>query len=66
MTEAGIGSQPAAREALAAGERAVAAALGVGQVVRIDAWGHLFAPMRTVAQAVGTLGCGTTGAGPGP
>lgn len=55
LTEAGIRFEPAAREALAAGERAVAAALGVGQVVRIDVWGHLFAPMRTVAQAVDTL-----------
>ncbi|WP_217707136.1 LysR family transcriptional regulator [Nonomuraea rhodomycinica] len=56
LTEAGERFAPAAREALAAGERAVAAALGTGQVVRIDVWGHLYAPMRTVAQAVAALG----------
>ncbi|WP_329372595.1 LysR family transcriptional regulator [Streptomyces sp. NBC_00669] len=56
LTEAGERFAPAAREALAAGERAIAAALGAGPVVRIDVWGHLFAPMRTVAQAVETLG----------
>ncbi|WP_328460418.1 LysR family transcriptional regulator [Streptomyces sp. NBC_00448] len=56
LTEAGERFAPAAREALAAGERAIAAALGAGPVVRIDVWGHLFAPMRTVAQAVEALG----------
>lgn len=56
LTEAGERFEPAAREALAAGERAVAAALGVGQAVRIDVWGHLYAPMRTVAQALEALG----------
>lgn len=56
LTEAGERFEPAAREALAAGERAIAAALGAGPVVRIDVWGHLYAPMRTVAQAVEALG----------
>ncbi|MEV4111992.1 LysR family transcriptional regulator [Nonomuraea sp. NPDC049695] len=55
LTEAGERFQPAAREALAAGDRAIAAALGAGQVVRLDVWGHLYAPMRTVAQAVEAL-----------
>lgn len=55
LTEAGERFEPAAREALAAGDRAVAAALGAGQVVRLDVWGHLYAPMRTVAQAVERL-----------
>ncbi|GAA2725371.1 MULTISPECIES: LysR family transcriptional regulator [Streptomyces] len=52
LTEAGRRFEPAAREALAAGDRAVAAALDTGQAVRIDVWGHLYAPLRTVAQAV--------------
>ncbi|MCK2217047.1 LysR family transcriptional regulator [Actinomadura sp. ATCC 31491] len=56
LTEAGERLLPAAREALAAGERAVAAVLGPGPVVRIDVWGHLYAPMRTVAQAVAAFG----------
>ncbi|MGO4649541.1 LysR family transcriptional regulator [Nocardia sp. 2YAB30] len=56
LTEAGERFLPAAREVLAAGERAIAAVTGAGQVVRIDTWGHLYAPMRTVAQAVQALG----------
>ncbi|MFB9833412.1 LysR family transcriptional regulator [Actinoallomurus acaciae] len=56
LTEAGERFEPAAREALAAGERAVAAARGRGRTVRIDVWGHLYAPMRTVAQAVEAFG----------
>ncbi|MEV4443000.1 LysR family transcriptional regulator [Streptomyces sp. NPDC049577] len=56
LTEAGERFEPAAREAIAAGERAVAAVLGADQAVRIDVWGHLYTPMRTVAQAVEALG----------
>ncbi|MFF7356262.1 LysR family transcriptional regulator [Streptomyces filipinensis] len=56
LSEAGERFLPAAREALAAGERAVAAVSGAGPVVRIEAWGHLYAPMRTVAEAVVALG----------
>ncbi len=56
LTEAGERFEPAAREALAAGERAVAAALGVGRSLRIDVWGHLYAPMRTIAQAADAFG----------
>ncbi|AQY20188.1 hypothetical protein T261_00332 [Streptomyces lydicus] len=52
LTEAGERFLPAAHEALAAGERAVAAVSGTGPVMRSDAWGHLYAPMRTVAQVV--------------
>lgn len=51
LTEAGERLVPAAREALAAGERAVAAVRGGRQVLRLDVWGHLYAPMRTVAHA---------------
>lgn len=56
LSEAGERFLPAAREALVAGERAVAAVTGAGPVVRIDIWGHLYAPMRTVADAVQELG----------
>ncbi|TYB46324.1 LysR family transcriptional regulator [Actinomadura chibensis] len=56
LTEAGERFLPAAREALAAGGRAVGAARGERPAVRIDAWGHLYAPMRTVAHVAETLG----------
>ncbi len=65
LTEAGERFRPAAREALAAGERASAAVTGAGPVVRIDTWGHLYSPMRTVAQAVETLGAVRLEPGPG-
>jgi len=65
LTEAGERFLPAAREALAAGERAVAAVTGAGAVVRIDTWGHLYAPMRTVAEAVRALGAVRLEPGPG-
>jgi DNA-binding transcriptional LysR family regulator len=65
LTEAGQRFLPAAKEALAAGERAVAAASGAGPVVRIDTWGHLYAPMRTVADAVRELGTVRCETGPG-
>ncbi|MFH8681560.1 LysR family transcriptional regulator [Streptomyces lydicus] len=65
LSEAGERFLPAAREALAAGERAVAAVSGAGSVVRIDTWGHLYAPMRTVAQAARALGPVRLEPGPG-
>ncbi|KOV60579.1 LysR family transcriptional regulator [Streptomyces sp. MMG1121] len=51
LSEAGERFLPAAHEALAAGERAITALTGAGAAVRIDTWGHLYAPMRTVAAA---------------
>lgn len=65
LSEAGERFLPAAREVLAAGERAIAAVTGAGPVVRIDTWGHLYAPMRTVAEAVRTLGAVRWEPGPG-
>ncbi|MFJ9865220.1 LysR family transcriptional regulator [Streptomyces sp. NPDC101165] len=65
LSEAGERFLPAAREALVAGERAVAAVTGAGPVVRIDTWGHLYAPMRTVADAVEALGAVRCEPGPG-
>ncbi|MFH9229736.1 LysR family transcriptional regulator [Streptomyces lydicus] len=65
LSEAGARFLPAAHEALAAGERAVAAVSGAGSAVRIDTWGHLYAPMRTVAQAAQALGPVRLEPGPG-
>ncbi|MEU1401771.1 LysR family transcriptional regulator [Streptomyces sp. NPDC005728] len=65
LSEAGERFLPAAGEALVAGERAVAAVTGAGPVVRIDTWGHLYAPMRTVADAVQALGPVRWEPGPG-
>ncbi|QHA08787.1 LysR family transcriptional regulator [Streptomyces broussonetiae] len=65
LSEAGERFLPAAREALAAGERAVAAVTGAGAAVRIDTWGHLYAPMRTVAAAVQASGPVRWEPGPG-
>lgn len=65
LTEAGERFLPTAHEALEAGERAVAAVAENSQVVRIDTWGHLYAPMRTVAQAVSALGVVRLEPGPG-
>ncbi|KPI06665.1 transcriptional regulator, LysR family [Actinobacteria bacterium OK074] len=65
LSEAGERFLPAAREALAAGERGAAAVTGAGPVVRIDTWGHLYAPMRTIADAVRALGAVRLEPGPG-
>ncbi|NUR03797.1 MAG: LysR family transcriptional regulator [Streptomyces sp.] len=51
LTEEGERFLAAAREALSAGDRAIAVLRGAGPSLRLDVWGHLFAPMRTVAQA---------------
>ncbi|AUG76326.1 LysR family transcriptional regulator [Kitasatospora sp. MMS16-BH015] len=55
LTEAGGAFLEPARAALAAGERAVAAVAaaraGAGPV-RLDVWGHLFEPLRTVRVAL--------------
>ncbi|MER6300215.1 LysR family transcriptional regulator [Kitasatospora sp. NPDC001539] len=52
LTGAGRRFLEPARWVLAQGERAVAAVQGAGRPLRIDVWGHLYAPMRTLAQAV--------------
>ncbi|NUR29743.1 MAG: LysR family transcriptional regulator [Catenulispora sp.] len=48
MTEAGRRFQEPARQAVAAGDRAVAAARHTARPLRIDYFGHLFSPMRTL------------------
>ncbi|MGW7444428.1 LysR family transcriptional regulator [Kitasatospora sp. NPDC054795] len=52
LTGAGLRFLEPARRALTQGERAVAAAGCTARPLRIDVWGHLYAPMRTLAQAV--------------
>lgn len=53
LTEAGRGFLEPARRALAAADDAVAATARKGRPLRVDVWGHLYAPMRTLAQVAG-------------
>jgi DNA-binding transcriptional LysR family regulator len=55
LTEAGERFLEPARRTLAAGRHAVAAARGTRQTLRIDVWGHLYLPMRTVARVLDAL-----------
>lgn len=50
LTEAGRRFLEPARQTLAAADLAVAAVLDTRRPLRIDVWGHLYAPMRTLAQ----------------
>ncbi|POX64529.1 LysR family transcriptional regulator [Streptomyces sp. Ru62] len=61
LTEAGRRFLGPARQTLAAADAAVAAAVGEDRPLRVDVWGHLYAPMRTLAQVAGT----GTAEGPG-
>ncbi|MFG2500877.1 LysR family transcriptional regulator [Streptomyces sp. NPDC048441] len=56
LTEAGQRFLPPARQTVAAADAAVAAAVGKDRPLRIDVWGHLYAPMRTLAQVAGQTG----------
>ncbi|MFE1449805.1 LysR family transcriptional regulator [Streptomyces olivaceoviridis] len=56
LTEAGQRFLGPARQTLAAADAAVAAAVGEDRPLRVDVWGHLYAPMRTLAQVAGTAG----------
>jgi hypothetical protein len=51
LTEAGRRFLPPARQFLAGGDRAVAAARHTSRPLRV-VWGHLYAPMRTVGQVI--------------
>lgn len=55
ITEAGRRFLEPARSAVAAGDRAVAAARDDERPLRIDFWGHLFAPMRTLRPVIDHL-----------
>jgi DNA-binding transcriptional LysR family regulator len=52
LTEAGRRLLAPARQLLAAGDRAVAAARHTSRPLRVDVWGHLYGPMRTVGPIV--------------
>ncbi|MGI5478754.1 LysR family transcriptional regulator [Streptomyces lavendofoliae] len=57
LTEAGLRFLHPARQALAAADAAVAAAVGQDhRPLRVDVFGHLYAPMRTLAQVAGETG----------
>jgi DNA-binding transcriptional LysR family regulator len=63
LTEAGRRFLAPARQALAAAESAIAAAVGPDRPLRLDVWGHLYAPMRTLAQVAEHAGELTPGHG---
>lgn len=56
LTEAGRRFLAPARQAVAAADAAVAAVTGTNRPLRVDVWGHLYAPMRTLAQVAGRAG----------
>ncbi|MGW0938744.1 LysR family transcriptional regulator [Streptomyces sp. NPDC002666] len=55
LTEAGRRFLGPARQAVAAADAAVAAVTGTNRPLRVDVWGHLYAPMRTLAQVAGRV-----------
>ncbi|MFF7859066.1 LysR family transcriptional regulator [Streptomyces sp. NPDC007904] len=63
LTDAGRRFLPPARRTVAAADAAVAAAVGTDRPLRVDVWGHLYAPMRTLAQVAGRAGELTLGHG---
>ncbi|MFF2021459.1 LysR family transcriptional regulator [Streptomyces sp. NPDC058171] len=63
LTEAGRRFLAPARQAVAAADTAVAAVLGPQRPLRVDVWGHLYAPMRTLARVAGRAGELTSGHG---
>ncbi|MFF4456368.1 LysR family transcriptional regulator [Streptomyces goshikiensis] len=56
LTEAGRRFLPPARQTVAAADAAVTAVSGKEHPLRVDVWGHLYAPMRTLAQVAGRAG----------
>ncbi|MFI8387678.1 LysR family transcriptional regulator [Streptomyces sp. NPDC085540] len=56
LAEAGQRFLAPARQTLAAADAAVAAVSGKAHPLRVDVWGHLYAPMRTLAQVAGRAG----------
>ena len=66
LTPAGARFLAPARAVLAAGAAAVAAARQQARPLRLDVWGHLFAPLRTVREALETPSAGGVHAEVGP
>ena len=64
LTDAGRRFLEPARQTLAHGDLAVAAARHVERPLRIDFWGHLFAPMRTLVPVIDRVAV-TVETGPG-
>ncbi|MFD3531188.1 LysR family transcriptional regulator [Streptomyces sp. NPDC058664] len=56
LTEDGRRFLPPARQVVAAADTAVAAVVGKERPLRVDVWGHLYAPMRTLARVAGRAG----------
>lgn len=56
LTDAGRRFLEPARQTLAAADAAVAAAMGEDRPLRVDVWGHLYAPMRTLAEVAVSSG----------
>lgn len=56
LTGAGQRFLAPARQTVAAADAAVAAVRGRERPLRVDVWGHLYAPMRTLAQVAGQAG----------
>ncbi|MEU4125360.1 LysR family transcriptional regulator [Streptomyces virginiae] len=56
LTEAGRRFLPPARQTVTAADAAVTAAIGTDRPLHVDVWGHLYAPMRTLAQVAGGAG----------
>ncbi|MEU9719649.1 LysR family transcriptional regulator [Streptomyces sp. NPDC047976] len=56
LTGAGGRFLAPARHTVAAADAAVAAAAGTGRPLRVDVWGHLYAPMRTLARVAAGAG----------
>ncbi|MCX5195524.1 LysR family transcriptional regulator [Streptomyces sp. NBC_00249] len=56
LTEAGRRFLDPARRTLAAADEAVAAVRDEPRPLRVDVWGHLYAPMRTLARVAAPLG----------
>ncbi|MGP4084469.1 LysR family transcriptional regulator [Streptomyces sp. KR55] len=56
LTESGARFLLPAKQALTAADAAVAAAVGEHRPLRVDVWGHLYAPMRTLARIAGEAG----------
>ncbi|MFI9155281.1 LysR family transcriptional regulator [Streptomyces sp. NPDC053367] len=56
LTEAGRRFLAPARRTVAAADSAVAAVTGTDRPLRVDVWGHLYAPLRTLARVAGEAG----------